>query len=204
MSQADKRRGLLQQQALSKGFKVRQQELSGRQRRGWQHLLSWRSLWAGSTLRFSVRVNRQGLSGSGRPATPSLLFAPPSYSWRKKCPVLPTPGWDGGNQAPCKGSQGLVTAAFQAGAGVPPSCTSLLSLTSPTPSLCHSPAGFHLLLTQLSSAWCLRCLLSRECSWVSTEDTRAGLGRGLGDKGGPFPPPSPILFLLLLAPKVAF
>lgn len=106
MSQADKRRGLLQQQALSKGFKVRQQELSGRQRRGWQHLLSWRSLWAGSTLRFSVRVTRQGLSGSGRPATPSLLFAPPLLllekevprsshpwlGWRKPSPVQGEPG----------------------------------------------------------------------------------------------------------------
>lgn len=103
-----------------------------------------------------------------------------------------------------KGTRGLVTAAFQAGAGVPPLCTSLLSLTSPTPSLCHSRAGFHLLLTQLSGAWCLRCLLSRECSWVSTEDTRARVGRGLGDKGRPFLAPSPNLFLLLLAPKVAF
>lgn len=80
------------------------------------------------------------------------------------------------------------------------------------PPVPHIPHPFPLSLSgwvsfappQLSGAWCLRCLLSRECSWVSTEDTRARVGRGLGDKGGPFLAPSPNLFLLLLVPKVAF
>lgn len=157
-------RGLLQQPALRKGFKVQQQELSGRKGRDWKHLLSWRPLWAGSTLRFSRRGTRPP---DTLPLSPFVCMSP-----------------DMGNEVPCSfhwwlgwGNQGTSSSFLVRGdRAQEPQFSSRSRSPSLVPSPCvpRIPHPFPLSLSGWVS-FAPHSALSgaskgRGCSWVSAED----------------------------------